>query len=92
MGAVVTVAVPTVGVVDSLRAGTIMRERALATGELTVVPTVEVTGLDTTEGPNGRRRITRVRTTGGDIEAGVVVIAAGVWSPKLGDMAGMAMS
>ena len=33
---------PGVGVVDSLRAGTIMRERALATGELTVVPTVEV--------------------------------------------------
>ena len=35
---------PGVGVVDSLRAGTIMRERALATGELTVVPTVEVVG------------------------------------------------
>src|SRR5690349_721410 len=82
---------PGVGVVDSLRAGTIMRERALATGELTVVPTVEVTGLDTTEGPHGRRRITRVRTTGGDIEADVVVIAAGVWSPKLGDMAGISI-
>src|SRR3954469_23114331 len=73
---------PGVGVVDSLRAGTIMRERALATGELTVVPTVEVTGLDTEDGPHGSRRITRVRTTGGDIEAGTVVIAAGVWSPK----------
>src|SRR6476660_10055954 len=31
---------PGVGVVDSLRAGTIMRARALATGEITVVPTV----------------------------------------------------
>ncbi len=82
---------PGVGVVDSLRAGTIMREEALATGELTVVPTVEVTGLDTTDAPHGRRRITRVRTTGGDIEAGVVVIAAGVWSPKLGDMAGISI-
>lgn len=80
---------PSVGVVDSLRAGTIMRERALETGELTVVPTVEVTGLDTEEDARGRRRITRVRTTGGDIEAKVVVIAAGVWSPKLGDMAGV---
>ena len=30
---------PTVGVVDSLRAGTIMRERALEMGALTVVPT-----------------------------------------------------
>ena len=82
---------PGVGVVDSLRAGTIMRERALATGELTVVPTVEVTGLDTEDGPHGTRRITRVRTTGGDIEAKTVVIAAGVWSPKLGDMAGISI-
>jgi heterotetrameric sarcosine oxidase gamma subunit len=82
---------PGVGVVDSLRAGTIMRERGLATGELTVVPTVEVVGLDTEEGPHGRRRITRVRTTGGDIEARTVVIAAGVWSPKLGDMAGISI-
>ncbi len=82
---------PGVGVVDSLRAGTIMRERALATGELTVVPTVEVIGLDTEDGPHGTRRITRVRTTGGDIEAGTVVIAAGVWSPKLGDMAGISI-
>ena len=82
---------PGVGVVDSLRAGTLMREQALATGQLTVVPTVEVTGLDTEDAPRGRRRITRVRTTGGDIEAGTVVIAAGVWSPKLGDMAGISI-
>jgi glycine/D-amino acid oxidase-like deaminating enzyme len=41
---------PSVGVVDSLRAGTIMRERALATGALTVVPTVEVTGLEVVDG------------------------------------------
>jgi glycine cleavage system aminomethyltransferase T/glycine/D-amino acid oxidase-like deaminating enzyme len=82
---------PSVGVVDSLRAGTIMRESALATGALTVVPTVEVTGMDTEEGGDGRRRVTRVRTTGGDIETEYVVIAAGVWSPKLGDMAGVSI-
>src|SRR4051812_22726504 len=82
---------PSVGVVDSLRAGTIMRERALATGELTVVPNVEVTGLDTEERPDGSRRITRVRTSGGDIEAETVVIACGVWSPKIGDMAGVSI-
>ena len=75
---------PSVGVVDSLRAGTIMREKALASGALTVVPNVEVTGLDVEEG-----RIKRVRTTGGDIEAETVVIACGVWSPKIGDMAGI---
>jgi glycine cleavage system aminomethyltransferase T/glycine/D-amino acid oxidase-like deaminating enzyme len=74
---------PTVGVVDSLRAGTIMRERALETGALQVVATVEVTGLDVEAG-----RIRRVRTSGGDIEAETVVIAAGVWSPKLAAMAG----
>ena len=74
---------PSVGVVDSLRAGTIMRERALELGALTVVPTVEVTGLDVEEG-----RIRRVRTSGGDIEAETVVIACGVWSPQIAAMAG----
>ena len=41
---------PSVGVVDSLRAGTLMRESALALGALTVVSTVEVTGLDVEKG------------------------------------------
>ena len=77
---------PGVGVVDSLRAGTIMRERAMEAGALTVVPTVEVTGLDVEDG-----RIRRVRTTGGDIETEYVVIACGVWSPKIGDMAGISI-
>ncbi|GAW52386.1 MULTISPECIES: GcvT family protein [unclassified Nocardioides] len=77
---------PSVGVVDSLRAGTIMRESALASGALTVVPTVEVVGLDVEDG-----RIRRVRTNGGDIEAEYVVIACGVWSPKIGDMAGISI-
>ena len=74
---------PSVGVVDSLRAGTIMRERAQETGALTVVSTVEVTGLGVEAG-----RIVRVNTTGGDIEAGTVVVACGVWSPKIAKMAG----
>ncbi len=77
---------PSVGVVDSLRAGTIMRERALELGALTVVPTVEVVGLDVEEG-----RIRRVRTSGGDIEAETVVIACGVWSPRIAKMAGAAI-
>ena len=74
---------PSVGVVDSLRAGTIMRERAMEAGALTVVPNVEVTGLDVEDGA-----IERSRTSGGDIEAEVVVIACGVWSPKIAKMAG----
>jgi glycine cleavage system aminomethyltransferase T/glycine/D-amino acid oxidase-like deaminating enzyme len=79
---------PSVGVVDSLRAGTIMRENALAKGALTVVPNVEVTGLDVEDGGHGRR-IRRVHTDAGTIEAEHVVIACGVWSPKIGDMAGV---
>src|SRR3954451_11949564 len=74
---------PSVGVVDSLRAGTIMRESALELGALTVVPNVEVVGMDVEEG-----RIARVRTDGGDIDTETVVIACGVWSPKLARMAG----
>ena len=44
---------------------------------------MEVVGLDVERG-----RIRRVRTTGGDIEADTVLIACGVWSPKLAAMAG----
>jgi glycine cleavage system aminomethyltransferase T/glycine/D-amino acid oxidase-like deaminating enzyme len=74
---------PSVGVVDSLRAGTIMRERALELNALRVVPAVEVVGLDVEAG-----RIKGVRTSGGDIETSTVVIACGVWSPRVAAMAG----
>ena len=74
---------PGVGVVDSLRAGTIMRERAQEMGALTIAAGVEVTGLDVENG-----RIRRVRTDQGTIEADVVVIACGVWSPRIARMAG----
>ncbi|MDN5761932.1 MAG: FAD-dependent oxidoreductase [Microlunatus sp.] len=74
---------PTVGVVDSLRAGTIMRERAVEMGALTVAANVEVTGLDVEKG-----RICRVRTAAGDIEVDTVVVACGIWSPMLAEMAG----
>src|ERR671910_154753 len=55
---------PGVGVVDSLRAGTLMREEAQQSGALTVAANVEVTGIDVERG-----RVTRVRTTSGDVEA-----------------------
>ncbi|MFN8491909.1 MAG: FAD-dependent oxidoreductase [Caldilineaceae bacterium] len=74
---------PGVGVVDSLRAGTLMREQAQAMGALTVVSRVEVTGIDVVKG-----RVTGVRTTAGDIQAETVVIACGIWSPRLARMAG----
>ncbi len=74
---------PGVGVVDSLRAGTIMRERGQSAGALTVAAKTEVLGIDVERG-----RVRRVRTTKGDIEAETVVITCGVWSPRVGRMAG----
>ncbi len=74
---------PTVSVVDSLRAGTIMRERAVEAGGLQVFANTDVSGMDVEHG-----RITRVHTSRGTIEAGAVVIACGVWSPLLARMAG----
>src|SRR5689334_1077991 len=72
-----------VGVVDSLRAGTLMRERAQAAGALTALANTEVLGIDVEGG-----RVQRVRTSRGEIEAEIVVIACGVWSPKIARMAG----
>jgi glycine cleavage system aminomethyltransferase T/glycine/D-amino acid oxidase-like deaminating enzyme len=73
---------PGAGVVDSLQAATIMRERAAQDG-LTVSANTEVLGIDVERG-----RVTRVRTTRGEIEAEAVVIACGAWSPRLARMAG----
>ncbi len=74
---------PGVGVVDSLRAGTLMREGGQESGALTVSANTEVLGIDVERG-----RIKRVRTTRGDVETEVLVIAGGVWSPRLARMAG----
>src|SRR5512134_2062867 len=51
---------PSVGVVDSLRAGTIMRTRGQESGALTVSANTEVVGIDVEGG-----RVRRVRTTEG---------------------------
>ena len=73
---------PGAGVVDSLRAGTIMRERAIDLG-LSVVANVEVLGIDVEGG-----RVHRLRTSRGDIECERIVIACGAWSPRIAKMAG----
>ncbi|MDE2764441.1 MAG: FAD-dependent oxidoreductase [Gemmatimonadota bacterium] len=79
---------PGVSVVDSVRAGTIMRERALARGVLTVLEETEVTGLEVDPVPFGRPRVRAVATTRGTIEVDHAVIACGVWSPRIAAMAG----
>ena len=63
---------PTVGVVDSLRAGTLMRERAQQLGALTVLAGTEVLGIDKTD--DGR--VKAVRTSKGDIQTDVARSAA----------------
>jgi glycine cleavage system aminomethyltransferase T/glycine/D-amino acid oxidase-like deaminating enzyme len=73
---------PSVAVVDSLRFGTVMRERAQSLGAQ-VLANTEVTGIDVEDG-----RVRRVRTTRGDFDADTVVVACGVWSPRIARMAG----
>src|ERR1700742_1759232 len=74
---------PTVGVVDSLRAGTLMRESAQKAGALTVLPGAEVYGI-AVDGGRGRS----VSTSAGEISTDNVVICCGVWSPRIARMAG----
>jgi glycine cleavage system aminomethyltransferase T/glycine/D-amino acid oxidase-like deaminating enzyme len=74
---------PSVSVVDSLRAGTIFRERAMELGALQTVAGVEILGIEVENG-----RVHAVVTDQGRIEAQYVVIACGVWSPRLAAMAG----
>src|SRR5579872_321059 len=78
---------PGIGTVDSLRAGTLMREWAQEQGALTVCARVEITGIDVVETRTGRQ-VRGVRTTGGDITADTVIICCGVWSPRIARLAG----
>ena len=74
-----------IGVVDSLRAGTLMREAGVALGALTVFPSTEIRGIDVD--PVGGH-VRGVRTDKGNIRADTVVIACGIWSPRIARMAG----
>ena len=74
---------PETGVCDSLRFGTIAREKAEEMGALTSWANTEVTSMGVEDG-----RIKSVTTTRGTIEAEYVVIAVGVWAPLLAEMAG----
>jgi glycine cleavage system aminomethyltransferase T/glycine/D-amino acid oxidase-like deaminating enzyme len=72
-----------VAVVDSLQAGTLMRKAAQEMGVLTLAAGTEVTGIDVVDG-----HVRGVRTDHGDIAADTVVIACGIWSPRIAAMAG----
>jgi len=75
---------PGAGTCDPLRAGEIMRERAEDQGALSVFPNNEILDLQVEGG-----EIQAVETDRGTIQADEVVIAAGLWSPAIGDMAGV---
>lgn len=74
---------PSVAVADPLQTGVLMREHATALGALTVSANTEVLGIETADG-----RIRTVSTDRGDIETDTVVVACGVWSPRIAEMAG----
>ncbi len=74
---------PEVSVVDSLRAGTLMREYAQEQDALTISASTEVTGVDVENG-----RVRRVHTDKGPIETEYLFIACGIWSPRIARMAG----
>ena len=79
---------PEVSVVDAVRAGTLMRERALAGGALTILDNTAVTGFEVAPRPFGGRRLRAVVTARGRIEVEHAVIACGVWSPLVAELAG----
>src|SRR3954447_1511128 len=72
-----------VGIVDSLRFGTIARERAQERGALSVFANTEVLGVDVDRG-----RVQGIRTSKGDITTDTIVVCCGVWAPKVARMAG----
>src|SRR3954463_16681572 len=74
---------PSLGIVDSLRFGTIARERAQEKGALSVFANTEVLGIDVEGG-----RVTGIKTSRGDIATDMIVVCCGVWSPKIARMAG----
>lgn len=74
---------PSVSVVDSLRAGTIMREKAQNMGALSVFANTEVLDIDVEDG-----KIKGVKTDRGYVEAEYVINCCGVWAPRIGEMAG----
>lgn len=78
---------PSVSVVDSLETGTRMRQQAVDAGNLSVFANTEVLDLEVDTPAGGSPRITAVVTDRGRIEADHVVVACGVWSPRIAAMA-----
>ncbi len=79
---------PTVSVVDSLETGTTMRKEAIDKAGCQVFANTEVLDLVTEDSHvPGQTKIKAVVTDKGTIEAEYVVIACGVWSNRIANMA-----
>ena len=65
-----------------------MRQEAIDKGVLTVLANTEVLDIEVDAAPGGRRTVSAVVTDQGRIAAEHVVIACGVWSPRIAAMAG----
>ena len=80
---------PTVSVVDSLDTGTLFRDEAIEKTGMQIFANTEVLDVETEDEPHtGLKRVTAVVTDKGRIEAEYVVIACGVWSNRIANMAG----
>ena len=79
---------PTVSVVDSLETGTTMRREAIETVGCQVFANTEVLDIETAEGEGGITTVKAVVTDKGTVEADYVVVACGVWSNRIANMAG----
>jgi glycine/D-amino acid oxidase-like deaminating enzyme len=71
------------GSADPVRATEVLLARAARAGAHVIFP-AEVTGLDERGG-----KIRAVRTTGGDVEADVLIVACGTDTPRIAAMAGV---
>src|ERR687887_1930892 len=69
---------PGIGVVDSLQAGTLMREEGMRLGALTVLAATEITGIDVERG-----RVRAVRTAEDVIPTKVVGVPWGGGGPRI---------
>ena len=79
---------PTVSVVDSLETGTTMRREAIETVGCQVFANTEVLDIETAEDEGGITTVKAVVTDKGTVEADYVVVACGVWSNRIANMAG----
>ena len=75
---------PTAGVVDPLQMGTLYREKATEMGALATHANVEVLDVVVENG-----QVRGIKTSEGDIETPIIVVACGVWSPRIAKMAGV---